>query len=151
MTATLLQLTAAFTGALSFAFLFNMHRKKALVAALGGALAWLCYLTLFRMTKGEILSAYLATVIISFYAEFMARIMKSPATVFLIIGSIPLYPGASLYRTMNYLMQKDYSAFRLTGLSTILFSSAMAAGFVTVLILTRTFHIFSFRSRSRGC
>lgn len=36
---------------------------------------------------------------------------KTPVTVFLVSATIPLIPGAALYRTMNWMMMKDWAEF----------------------------------------
>lgn len=44
----------------------------------------------------------------------MARIHKTPVTVFLVSATIPLIPGAALYRTMNWMLMKEWAKFRKT-------------------------------------
>ena len=40
---------------------------------------------------------------VSALAELLARLLKAPATIFLVIGIIPLVPGGGLYYTMDYI------------------------------------------------
>jgi len=58
----------------------------------------------------------------------MARILKTPVTVFLITGIIPLVPGGNLYYTMNYVLAKQWHLSSLYGQKTILIAIAVAAG-----------------------
>ncbi len=141
----LLQLITAFTGSAGFAFAFNFRRKKhILTAAFGGFLGWFCYLLIFHSFSNGYLAGYLSTVAVSFYASFAARVLRTPATGLLTVSSIPMIPGASLYRCMHHLMLSELEQFHSQGLHTVLFASSMAAGFVTAAMVV---HLFQSRTR----
>ena len=55
------------------------------------------------------------------YAEIAARIMKAPANQYLIVGLIPLLPGAPLYYTLSAAFDSDWKAASAYGNSTMLF------------------------------
>ena len=132
----ILQLAAAFMGSAGFALAYHFRKPKHILAAgFGGFLGWLCYLLIFRFSGNGYLAGYFATVLVSIYAEIAARILKTPATGFLIVTSIPMIPGAALYRSMQYLLLAQTDSFRTEGAYTIIFASCMAAGFVTTSIL----------------
>ena len=126
-----LQLIAAFSGSAGFALAYNFRGKKhILTAGLGGAAGWLCYLIVLHASGNEYLAGFTGTVLCSFYSEAAARFLKTPATGLLIVSSIPMIPGASLYRCMQYLLRSEMELFELEGSYTVLFASCMAAGFV---------------------
>lgn len=124
----IIQLVVSFTGSLGFAALFNIHGKKLWFAALGGCLSWAVYLAVEFITPSPYACGFWSTVAITLYAECMARIHKTPVTVFLVSATIPLIPGAALYRTMNWMLMKDWAKFQKDGIYTILFAVSMAAG-----------------------
>ena len=131
-----LQLIAAFFGSAGFALAYNFRGKKhILTAGLGGLAGWLCYLIVLHIHGNEYLAGYLGTVLVSLYSEVAARFLKTPATGLLIVTSIPMIPGASLYRCMQHLLRSESTLFRTEGTYTVLFASCMAAGFVTAGIL----------------
>lgn len=74
---------------------------------------------------------------LTLYAECMARIYKTPVTVFLVAATIPLIPGAGLYRTMNSLMQQDWAGFSKNSSYTLLFAASMSAGITVTTIIFR--------------
>ena len=132
------QLIAAFAGSAGFALFYNLHGlKNLLTAAFGGLLGWLVFLFIKHVSENEFLAAYTATVSGSLYSEGCARLLKSPATGFLIITAIPMVPGAPLYRCMNSLLLGSIYRFREEGTYTLLFASCMAAGFVSATLLVR--------------
>lgn len=102
----IIQLIAAGLGSLGFAILFNIRGEKLFFASLGGFFAWAVYLIAAHYTDNPYICGFMASVMLTLYAECMARIHKTPVTVFLVSAAIPLIPGAALYRSMNCLMQK---------------------------------------------
>ena len=124
------QLLMALIGSAGFGLVFNVHGKKLVFAALGGFLTWGVYLLALAFGTSDYAAAFFATVAVFFYAELMARLLRAPVTVFSVVSTIPLIPGAGLYRTMDALMQKDYAAFGQQGMYTLLFAASMAAGIV---------------------
>ena len=141
----IIQLVVSFTGSLGFAALFNIHGKKLWFAALGGCLSWAVYLAVEFITPSPYACGFWSTVAITLYAECMARIHKTPVTVFLVSATIPLIPGAALYRTMNWMLMKDWAKFH--GIYTILFAVSMAAGMTLTTIAFRMAWRWMYRQR----
>ena len=124
----ILQLTTAFLGSLGFALLFHVRGIKLWLGSLGGLLAWGVYLWMGCFTTQDVVRYFVASVVLTVYAETLARVVKCPATLFLVIASIPLIPGGSLYKTMQYFMLNDLDAFSGQGLTTVLLAVAIAVG-----------------------
>lgn len=138
MTDMILQLATAFWGSLGFALLFQVRGKKLLLGSLGGLLAWGVYLWMGCFTGQDVVRYFAASVVLTVYGETMARVVKCPATLLIVIASIPLIPGGSLYRTMEYFMRNDLDAFSRQGLTTVLLAVAIAVG---MLFPTAVFHL----------
>ena len=97
----IIQLVVSFTGSLGFAALFNIHGKKLWFAALGGCLSWAVYLAVEFITPSPYVCGFWSTVAITLYAECMARIHKTPVTVFLVSATIPLIFAVSMAAGMT--------------------------------------------------
>lgn len=123
-----IQLVTAFTGSLGFALLFHVRKEKLLLASLGGLLAWGVYLLMGLVSDQDVVRYFAASVALTVYAECLARAVKCPATLFLVTASIPLIPGGSLYRTMEYFMASDLASFSAQALTTVLLAVAIAVG-----------------------
>ena len=143
-----IQLIAALVGSLGFSILFNIRGEKLIFAALGGLLSWATYLGAALVDENSYFCGFVATVITTLYAEIMARTFKSPVTVFLVSATIPLIPGASLYRAMSNLMSKDYGGFSREGIYTLLFAASMAAGITFTTVIFRMIWSLLHRGRS---
>ena len=79
-----------FLACLSFCVIFKFHKIPHMIAAAaGGMLSWVIYVACGFL--GNDLAQYLiSTIIVSAYAEVMARVFKAPVTGFLTIGILPL-------------------------------------------------------------
>lgn len=124
----LMQLATAFLGSLGFAMLFHVRREKLLLASLGGLVAWGVYLLIGLVSDQDVVRYFAASVVITVYAEVLARVVKCPATLFLVTAAVPLIPGGSLYHTMEYFMENDLGAFSHQALNTVLLAVAIAVG-----------------------
>ena len=125
-----LQLAAAFSGSMGFALLFQVRRGKLLLASLGGLLAWAVYLALGPVISSDVPRFFIASVVLTIYGEILARVVKCPATLFLVTAAVPLIPGGSLYHTMRYFVEGDFAACSAQGLNTLLLALAIAAGMI---------------------
>ena len=71
----------------------------------------------------------------------MSRIFKTPSTVFLVIGVLPMVPGGGIYYTMEYCIKGNTEMFISKGLETIAVAGAIAIG---VSIASAIFRFYSF-------
>ena len=111
-----------------FAFVFELRRPQHILASsFAGAMSWLVYL-LLEPFMGAVGCNFAATVTVAVLSEIFARMFKSPATVFLIIGIVPLVPGGGLYYTMDALIDGNMDLFVQKGLEATSIAGAIAAG-----------------------
>lgn len=134
------QLLAAFLGSLGFGMLFNVQGKKLAYAALGGMLTWGVYWLPFHGGWSEALCYFVASIVATLYAEVLARILKSPATTFLIPAIITLVPGGWLYYTMNAMVQSDWPKAAECATQTLLLAMTIAGGIMVVTSLQKIFY-----------
>ncbi len=122
----------AFGASLAFALVFNIPRNKLLLAALGGMLGQLVYVIFQLVISNDVILYLLATIAISLYAEVLARLTKSPTTIYLAVALIPLVPGGGIYYTMLYFINGEIDLGISTGIHTLLISGALAVGIIMV-------------------
>lgn len=146
MTEGVLQLFMSFFGSLGFAFLYNLRGKKLILGALGGALSWAIYLLMDLPGYSETLRYFVASFSLAIYAEILARVIKTPATTFLIPGLIPLVPGGSLYHTMRYGLNKRWYLCTTQAMYTLKLALALALGIVAVLSVLGVINVLVNRS-----
>jgi len=97
----LIHCLAAFFGCLGFSFIFRIFKNIhfALIGSVLGALGYFIYTNLV-FTDNVYLQTFIGMLAVSLLSEMFARMLKAPATIFIIIGCFPLVPGSGIYNTM---------------------------------------------------
>ena len=124
----------AFAACYGFGFIFNLHGIGQLIGGLGGALGWLVYMLFDRSLVG----AFLAAVAIGTFSEMMARLVRCPATGYLLISLLPLVPGGGVYYAMRYCVSGERDLFLQTLLNTFGMAATLAVGAMMASSLFRT-------------
>jgi len=135
MKTVLIQLITAFISSLGFSLLFGMRRRFIIPASLGGMLTWGVYLLCAALIPGIFMPCFIASAYAVFYAEFLARMLKVPATLFVIPAVIPLVPGSYLYYAMDSAVHGDSPAAGEYGSKALVFALGIAAGLSVVTAL----------------
>ncbi len=129
----------AFLACAGFCIMFNIHNAMvAAIACAGGALMWVAYLVC--LPYGTVLAVFASSVTVAVFSQVMARLLKTPGTIFLIIGILPLVPGGGIYYTMYYFIQGNTQMFKEKGLATL--STALIIA-VTVSLVSSVFRMFN--------
>lgn len=140
----ILQIICAFIATLGFGILFNVRDKNLLFASLGGALGWFAYLISMNMNNSVMMSTFIASLVISIYAEIFSRVLKNPVTLFLICALIPLAPGSGMYYTILAAVQGDIIQSLNKGIETLSIAGLIALGIITVSTLSRLIQRINF-------
>lgn len=131
------QVVTALLGSVGFAFFLKMKGRQALLAGAGGAATWLIYLLCQQQIEGYFIPYFIASLFVAIYAEIMARVNRSPATIFLTAAAVPLIPGGSLYYTMAGLVNREQQLFAQSGENALTMALAIALGIVSIALLTK--------------
>ncbi len=132
----LLPCLGAFVACLGFAILYNIRGLGMFICSFGGSLGWLCYL-LLEPSTGDLVAAFLAAIVISVYAEWMARVRRCPVLAYQLVALLPLVPGGGIYYSMEYAISGETQLFLDTLMHTVGIASALAVGVLTVATLVR--------------
>ena len=135
-----LQLFACFVACTGFSIIFQVHGRGFLLCPAGGVLTWLVCTVLASGGYPEYICYLVAAACAAAYAEIMARLRRCPATAFLVIGLVPLIPGAGLYNTMLYAVNGNPQAGLEKGMQTLIIAAVMAVGVILVSTTIRTYH-----------
>ncbi len=135
-----LQLAAGVVGSLGFSLLFNVRGGKRLFwCAVGGGVAWGVVLLVQFAGGTEVLGYLTGSLVLTVYAEIMARIHYCPSTVYIAAATIPLIPGGSLYNTMRFAMDENWNAFAVQGLRTLGYAILISAGILIIHTIMNAF------------
>lgn len=144
-----LQCVISFGACLGFCILYNIQGPGMLLCALGSALGWAAYVAAQRGGLPDSGAYLIAAIVISAYAEIMARVRKYPATSYLVISLFPLLPGAYLYYAMYGALQGQMDQFLSNALYAAEASGSLAVGVLLVSTITRMWAVWS-RKRQNG-
>ena len=120
----------AFLGSCGFCFIFNVRGADVLLSGLCGMLSWLVYLLFSGMFETDVMQYFFAAATLGFQAEILARLRKVPVTLYLIIGMVPLVPGARIFYTMEDFLRGENASFLNNLLYTVKIGGAIAVGLV---------------------
>ena len=133
----------AFFGCLAFCFVFEVRDIKVIVSScMVGFVSWFVFLFCDfagSSIRGETVRYLIATVVVAILSEIFARIYKTPAVIFLIIGILPLVPGGGIYYTMDSLINGNMNTFIFYGLKTVSSAGSIAVGCSMVSSCVRIF------------
>lgn len=134
------QIILAFFGSAFPAILFNINRKKILLAGLSGALGWSVYLFVLYKSKSSVAASFAGSIAVGIYSESMARILKTPAFGFLIPGIFPLVPGFSAYTTLRFIVENKLYEAVDKGIQTVGIGGSIGFG---IMLSTAVFKFLS--------
>ncbi|MDO5551785.1 MAG: threonine/serine exporter family protein [Lachnospiraceae bacterium] len=101
----LIRSLGAFFAVISFGLLLELPQKYLMHAGCVGGCGWLVYLVVEFCAFSEPLAAFLSSLVVACMSHIFARKLKAPVMVFLVAGILPSVPGASIYRSVYYMIR----------------------------------------------
>lgn len=129
------QIIACTIGGLGYALMYNVKKDKIISATIGVFFTITTYIIANEFFNNVFLATTLGSAVITFYSEILARKLKSPATVFLLPGIIPLVPGGGLFYTMTGLLTRNIEQFKSYGTSTFETAAGIAIGVILASLI----------------
>lgn len=135
----ILKIAGAFLAVVAFCFILNTPRRRILHAGLCGAAGWAVYLILEEQGFSIGSATFFSGCLISLLAQIFARVFKTPVTVFVIPGILPLVPGAGMYRIVDAILRSDGTAASHYVTQTLITAGMIA---MSILIMDSIFRVF---------
>lgn len=126
---------ASAVGTLGYCLNFNVKRNKIIYGCIGGVLSTFLYCVCAESGLSLLMQNMLPAAVVTLYSEALARIVKAPATVFLIPSIIPLVPGGRLYYTMRAIVDGNEIKAEIFAKQTIVIALGIAVGIVIVSLI----------------
>lgn len=130
-------------GTAGFCIILNVSKSKFLPAVLGGVVSAFTAALLENNGAGLFKTILVSMIALCAYSEIAARLLKAPVSVIMILGSIPLLPGGSLYYMMSYLVHFDSHMFYHYAAETVITGLGIALGAVIVSIAVKIIAVIS--------
>ena len=130
----MIQSVGAFLAIFGFSLLVDMPRKYLVYAGIAG---WLAYLVSMQVGTSQVAAAFFSSLAAALLSQVFARVLKAPVTIFLVAGILPTVPGASIYRSVYFLIQGQTKWYNFYLIQTIQIAGAMAVAIFIVDSLFR--------------
>lgn len=131
----MVMIVTAAAGTLGYCLLINVKRNKIVYGCLGGVVSTFLYCVCVEAGLTPLLQNLIPAAVVTLYAEVFARVIKAPATVFLIPSIIPLVPGGRLYYTMRAIVDGDADSAKIYAMETIVIALGIAVGIVVISLV----------------
>jgi uncharacterized membrane protein YjjB (DUF3815 family) len=147
----LAKIAAVFVMGAAVGVMYRIPRSLLVYGGLNAALAWLVTQLLAGAGMNAVAANFFGSVALGAAAEAMARLLRKPATIFVIPGFIPLVPGREAYTTMRYLVEGQYGPAVAMGVQTMLIAGAIAFGIFVSITVYRLALAYTFRRGTGQC
>lgn len=107
MSQIIMQTIGSFLAVVTLSLIFYVPKKFLFYAGIAGAVGWVVYLEMEKLTPNRMIGMFAAAFLVALISHIFARIFKSPVTIFLIPGILPLVPGVGMYRIVYFILQED--------------------------------------------
>ncbi len=136
----------SFVTSIAYGIQFNIRKHHIFFAALGGIISKTTITLLFESDISVLPSYFFATCAITLYSEILAKKLKAPINMYLVISLIPLVPGGEMYEAMLTLVDGNLSGFLEDAVFTLGIAGSIAMG---VFAVSTIFRVTSINKKSR--
>lgn len=143
MTADVIRETLlAAIGTSAFALLYSVPKRLWGFCALSGGTGWLIYRLMLQLDwSGQAISVFTATVAVAFLSRYMSIGRHCPATVFVMMGIIPLVPGVGIYWATYYVVTGQLSLASEEGFAAVKVAIAIVLGIMLTFEIPGRFFV----------
>ena len=128
---------------IAFGVQFNIRFKHMITAGIGGTITQLIFIAFEANEVSEMLCYFFSAAAVSVYSELMARRLRVPVNMYLVVGIIPLVPGGYMYNTMITLISGDVEMFSHQLAETFGIAGSIAMGVFAVSAIMRLIRIIT--------
>ena len=122
---------------MGIAIMFGIEKRVLFWALLSALLCCLGYEVTLMLGGGLLVASMVGSALAAAYSDVMAHWLKTPATVLIIPGIVPLVPGGKLYYTMLGAVSSDMELFSQNGKEALLCAAGLTIGIVAVTAVSR--------------
>lgn len=135
----MIQCMSAFVATVTLAVIMKIPKKYIVYSGIIGTVGWMLYLGCSEINLDVIVANFSGALIVALCSHSCARIFKSPVTVFLIPGLLPLVPGLGMYRIAYNIVRGENELAVFYFLQTFQIAGVIA---MAILIMDTIFRAF---------
>lgn len=119
------------------ALVFGVEKKHITWGVLSAVICCIGYEVALLLGCSTFVAALIGSALCAGYSDAMAHVLKVPATMMIILGILPLVPGASLYYTVLGAVQSDMVKFSENGTRALWMAAGIAIGIIAITAVSR--------------
>lgn len=124
------QLFLSFVAIYAFSIMYSAPRFQCPYCGICGCFTWGISHLMEELGAGNMLSVLTATFFLTLLTRILSVKRKTPITIYLMTGVLPLVPGAGIYYTSYYLMLDEARTAARMGLEAFQTAGAISFGIV---------------------
>ncbi|WP_035097987.1 threonine/serine exporter family protein [Anoxybacteroides tepidamans] len=124
------QLVTSWIASAAFGLIFNVPKKLLSHCGIVGMIGWIIYVLLVKGRVDSVFATFAAAFFVAVLSQLLARVYKTPMTIFSVSGIIPLVPGGLAYEAMRHVVMNDYNMAIQFAAKAFMISGAIAIGIV---------------------
>lgn len=125
-----LQILFSFLSIFAFAIMLSAPTRELIPCGLCGGFTWGIYLLCDAIGYSDAISTLAASFSLTLLTRTMSIIRKTPVTIYMTTGVLPLVPGTGIYYTSYYFMMNDTATAGAECLTTFKTAGAIALGII---------------------
>ncbi len=133
----IVQLFSGSMACVGFAIWFRVKGKKVAYCALGAMMTWGVYVLAYQLLPSDFAATLFASIFCGLFGQIMARVNKTPATIFTTICILTLIPGSSLYYAMYGIVTRNAELSYTKGIALGMTCFGIVLGFMVVEVANR--------------
>lgn len=118
--------------------LYNIEWRAIPFALLGAAVACAIFEFYIYFNGNYFVGALLSAMAVAAYSDIIAHVIKTPTTVLLIPGIVPMVPGGLLFKTMLAILDSDTNNASLSGSRALFIALGITVGILAATFVFRT-------------
>ena len=119
--------------------MYNLEKKSMFFAVFGAMIACSIFEFYVFYNGNVFVGALLSALAVAFYGDIMAHVLKTPTTVLLIPGIVPMVPGGLLFNTMLSVLDENRVNAGEYGKRALLIALGLTVGIISATFIFRTF------------
>ena len=120
------------------ALLYNIEWRSLPFALIGAAVACIIFEVYSYFNGNYFVAALLSAMAVAAYSDILSHIIKTPTTILLIPGIVPMVPGGLLFRTMLAILDSDANNASLFGSRALFIALGITVGILAATFVFRT-------------
>lgn len=135
----LFQIAAAYFATVAFSILCNISKKKIFIGGFSGAIGWTVYLIGMHFFNNSVFATFMSAFFVGLLSLRLAVIFKTPATVFRVLGIVPMVPGTGMYKILYSASIMEYQQAVFLFFQTMQTAGAISLGLLLANIFRKLF------------